>query len=400
MLKSCFDLITFQKNKRYKDFRKLIANYFTIDERKVFLYGAGRMGVYEVLKSLNLSQNDEVIVAGYTCVVLTNVVEFADCQIKYVDISPNTLNIDTDLLLDGISSNTKVIIMPHNFGVLDESIDQIRAKFPSIFIIEDAAHTFGSRFISDGKLAGLKGDAAFFSMEFSKPISTGLGGILLVNNETIIDSLETSYKEVPYFSFANNFKIFLTFMVMNLTMWKKSNAFFILLMIIMRKLRLLYATSNEEIYGKKPQQYPVKLAPSLSIFGYYQLKEIEVINEKKSVIAHTYADFFSQFSSLKQFYKDSYIMVRYPIVFSDETTDDTIKRIKDEAEKEGLAFGNWFNDVVHPDGLYRYGYTANQCMVGENVSTKIINLPININMKPTFEELTLLKEIFIRNSIN
>ncbi|MFZ4412858.1 MAG: DegT/DnrJ/EryC1/StrS family aminotransferase [Bacteroidales bacterium] len=399
MLKSCLDILFFQKNKRMRQFKQLISDYFSVHPNKVFLFGAGRMGVYSLLKSMNLNQNDEVIVAGYTCVVLTNVVKFADCKIKYVDISAETLNIDTRLLLNSISENTKALILPHNFGILYTDIPLIKEKFPNIIIIEDAAHSLGSTTPNDAILCGLAGDASFFSLEFSKPISTGLGGILIVNNELLLEKMQADFANISYFSFYKVLKIFITFLVLNLSMWKKSNFFLIISAIFLRRTKLLYATSKEEIYGQKPMDYPVKLSPSLSVFGYYQMAKIEAINKQKKEIALQYFNFFKQFSSIQQFYHPSYVFVRYPIVFADSIKNDVIQKIKSDAENEGLILGDWFNDVVHPDGVFRYGYSLHDCKVGENVSVKIINLPVNINMKPSNDMLESLKKIFINNGI-
>ena len=107
----------------------IISEYFEVPEDQVFFYGAGRMSVMGLLKSINVQSDDEVIVAGYTCVVLTNAVKFGGCKVKYVDIRKETLNLDTEKVLSSISDRTRAIIVPHNFGIPYEDIQKLKSQF-------------------------------------------------------------------------------------------------------------------------------------------------------------------------------------------------------------------------------------------------------------------------------
>src|SRR6056297_3062908 len=85
-IRSVMDIILGKSRSNQKKVTRLLGDYFDLTQEQVFLFGAARMSVYSLLKSLGLKPTDEVIVAGYTCVVLTNAVKFAGCAIKYVDI--------------------------------------------------------------------------------------------------------------------------------------------------------------------------------------------------------------------------------------------------------------------------------------------------------------------------
>lgn len=396
-LLSIVQVVFFRSKSNANHFVDLIANYFSLSKKQVFLFGAGRMAVYSVLKSLNLKSDDEVIVAGYTCVVLTNSVKFAGCKIKYADINRKTLNIDQAALMNSISDKTKVIIIPHNFGFAAESINEIKSKHPNVIVIEDGAHTFGSS-IND-KLCGTLGDCAFFSLEYSKPITTGLGGILIVNNEALIQGIQNEYKDLKTTPFKSAFQMLSTLGVMTLCFSKSTQFFHTNGFRFLRLFKLVYQTSQDEVNGILPNNYPVKLRPMLANFGYNQMKNIERINNKKKAIQDELANAFKSFEDIEYYKVENTILARFPILFKEHVTKSVIDTIKTESLEQGFLFGEWFNDVVHPKGSYRYDYTSGACPEGEYVAARILNIPVNVNFPVTTNEIEQMVAIFKSNGI-
>ena len=129
------------------------ARFFDVDTESVFLFGSARMGLYSLLMSGRSEGKDEVIVAGYTCVVVTNAIKYAGLQAVYIDVEEENLNIDPGLLRNAIGKRTMAIIFTHNYGITCEYIEEFKKEYPDIMIIEDAAHTFGS-VTREGKKAG------------------------------------------------------------------------------------------------------------------------------------------------------------------------------------------------------------------------------------------------------
>ena len=123
----------------------LLSDFFGVKQNQIFLFSAARMSVFSFIKSLDLERGDEVLVAGYTCVVLTNAVKFSGQPIKYVDIQVTDCNLDLNALREVVSEKSKVLILPHNFGLPDQHISAIKEEFPELIIIEDVAHGFGTR---------------------------------------------------------------------------------------------------------------------------------------------------------------------------------------------------------------------------------------------------------------
>lgn len=397
-LRAVRDILRGRKHKLRDAFQQETAHFLGVDSDRIFLFGSGRMGVYSLLRSIGVSEEDEVVVAGYTCVVVTNAVKFAGCKVVYCDISEDTLNLDTTQLWDKITLRTRAVVVPHNFGITYEDIDALKRRHPHVIVIEDAAHTFTS-LDQEGRKCGTIGDVAFFSMEFSKPISTGVGGIFVINNPAYLEDFKKIYDQTPMVSGWKSFKILLTLSAFSLSLWKRSNFFFLSFFFVLKYLRLMHSTGSDEINGEMPENYSVKLSDAQAVFGYHQIRKIHAVNERKAQLAAQYQQVFGSFSQLRTFYNPVYQQVRFPLVFSDAVSAAQITAIRNEALKAGFALGEWFNDVVHPIGSYRYCYNPGSCPVGERISGAIVNFPVNVNVQLTEQELQQLKNIFVRNGI-
>ena len=108
---------------------------------------------------------------------------------KFVDIDPLTMNIDYKKIEKAITKKTKAIVAVHYAGIACQ-IKQIKkiCKKYKIFLIEDAAHSFNSKF--ENKHLGTFGDIASFSFHETKNIISGEGGALIINNKNLIDKAE------------------------------------------------------------------------------------------------------------------------------------------------------------------------------------------------------------------
>lgn len=398
LLESLWHICTGKARKRAAEAHRRIASFFGLKPSQVYFFGAGRMGVYTLLKSLQLRKDEHVIAAGYTCVVLTNAVKFAGCNLRYVDISKEDFNLNTAALNAAITDKTRVLIAPHNFGIPYDDLERIKAAYPQLVIIEDVAHSFGSR-TSSGKLCGTIGDAAFFSLEYSKPLTTGLGGIMLINNEELNPPFRESYEALPTMPKVMGLKILISLAVFNLTYTRATGFFQLNSIRVIRLLGLLYGTSHKEMEGEHPAHYPVKLRPSLASLLLPQLERIQSINQKRTAQVHAFSRAFAPFNDIEPLPLLGEVMVRYPILFKVQVPQTLIDAIKRDASAAGFTFGVWFNDVVHPAGSYRYGYEAGSCPVGEYIAPRIINLPVNAYHPPGQKDLEVLKTIFKKHGI-
>ena len=130
---------------------------------------------------MNIEPGDEVIMPSYTFVSTANAFVLRGGIPVFVDIRPDTLNIDERLIEDAITSRTRAIVAVHYAGVaceMDTIIDI--AKRHSLTVVEDAAQGIMSTY--KGRPLGSIGDFGCFSFHKTKNITSGEGGCLLVNN--------------------------------------------------------------------------------------------------------------------------------------------------------------------------------------------------------------------------
>lgn len=137
----------------------------------------------------DIEPGDEVIMPSFTFVSTANAVVLRGGVPVFVDIRPDTLNLDETLVEPAVTDRTKAITVVHYAGVPAEMtvIGDI-AKRHGLVLIEDAAQALGSQY-GDQK-AGSLGDLAAFSFHETKNIISGEGGALAINNEAFIERAE------------------------------------------------------------------------------------------------------------------------------------------------------------------------------------------------------------------
>jgi dTDP-4-amino-4,6-dideoxygalactose transaminase len=139
---------------------------------------------------LDIKEGDEVIMPSYTFVSTANAFVLRGAKIVFVDIRPDTMNIDEKLISKAITHRTKAIVVVHYAGVACE-MDTIMdiSKEHNIPVVEDSAQGMMSTY--KGKALGTIGDFGAFSFHETKNYtSAGEGGLLIVNNDKFIDRAE------------------------------------------------------------------------------------------------------------------------------------------------------------------------------------------------------------------
>ncbi|MFW2524742.1 dTDP-4-amino-4,6-dideoxygalactose transaminase [Aliarcobacter butzleri] len=139
---------------------------------------------------LDIKDGDEVIMPSYTFVSTANAFVLRGAKIVFVDIRPDTMNIDETKIEEAITSKTKVIVPVHYAGVACEmdTIMDIAKKY-NLFVVEDAAQGMMSRY--KGKALGTIGHLGAFSFHETKNYtSAGEGGLLIINDEKFVQRAE------------------------------------------------------------------------------------------------------------------------------------------------------------------------------------------------------------------
>lgn len=136
-----------------------------------------------------VSTGDEVITTPITFAASANAVLYCGGKPIFADVDPKTMNIDIDSIEKKITSKTKAIIVVDYTGQVND-MDRIMniAKRHNLLVIEDAAHALGSTY--NGVLIGSQADMTTFSFHPVKHITTGEGGMITTNNETLCTKLK------------------------------------------------------------------------------------------------------------------------------------------------------------------------------------------------------------------
>lgn len=139
---------------------------------------------------LNIREGDEVIMPSYTFVSTANAFVLRGAKIVFVDINPDTMNIDESKIESAITDRTKAIVPVHYAGV-GCNMDAIKdiANKHNLYIIEDAAQGMMSKY--KGQYLGTLGHLGTYSFHESKNYtSAGEGGLLIINDDKFIDRAE------------------------------------------------------------------------------------------------------------------------------------------------------------------------------------------------------------------
>lgn len=161
-----------------------------------FCFGSARGALAACLQAAGVGEGDEVIVTSYTCLAVPTAVVAAGARPVYVDVDPATLNSTCRQVLDAVTVHTRAVVVQHTIGNPADVDEILRAVKPmGITVIEDCALSLGA--YRSGKPVGSWADAAVFSMELSKTLSCGWGGLLRINAPELRSSVERLYGSIP-----------------------------------------------------------------------------------------------------------------------------------------------------------------------------------------------------------
>ena len=148
--------------------------------QKVLLTTSGTSALDMAMLLCDLQPGDEVILPSYTFSSTATAAVLAGARLVFVDIRPDTMNIDETKIEAAITEKTKVIMVVHYAGVACE-MDTIMniARRHNLKVVEDAAQGFTSKY--KGKYLGTIGDFGCYSFHETKNLSMGEGGALVIN---------------------------------------------------------------------------------------------------------------------------------------------------------------------------------------------------------------------------
>lgn len=146
----------------------------------------GTAALHLAIMALGIGPGDEVLMPTLTYVATANAVAYCGASPVFVDVDPGTWNIDVESLESHITAKTKGIIVVHLYGhpVDMDAVVQV-AERHGLFIVEDAAEAHGAEY--KGRRTGTLGHIATFSFYGNKIVTTGEGGMVVTNDQTLAD---------------------------------------------------------------------------------------------------------------------------------------------------------------------------------------------------------------------
>lgn len=344
--------------------------------RNIYLFSRGRVALYVILNNLHLQQGDEVLMPGYTCVMVPAAVKAVGLTPKYCDIKPETYNINPNTVLQSITPKTKVLIIQHTYGIPCEITPLLEtAKKYKLYVIEDCCHAFGSTY--NQQLCGSFGDAAFYSGQWNKPFTTGLGGILTIkDNELAKEIMRYTENEMQQPSWLRNQFLSWQIQLYDLLVNPRS------VMLITKIYRLLASlglvigsSSREEFLGKIPANYFQSMAPAQAKKGCKEIIKISDRMEHRKILTRFYTGRLKEAGFIT--HKDpeyvESILLRYPVRV--ENKNSVLK----QAFRRSIEIGSWFESPMHPLETHwdAFNYHPGLCPVAETASDQVINLPLH-----------------------
>lgn len=164
---------------KVEEFEQAISRY--VGASDVVAVNSGTSALHLCIRALGISEGDEVLVPSFTFIAVANAVRYERATPVFVDIDPETLNLDPSLLEAAITSRTRAIIVVHTFGIPADLSQIIEiANRRNLHVIEDACEAIGAEY--DGRKVGAIGDLGVFGFYPNKQITTGEGGAVVSNN--------------------------------------------------------------------------------------------------------------------------------------------------------------------------------------------------------------------------
>lgn len=341
-----------------------------------FSFWKGRVALYAILKALGVGRGDEVIIPGYTCVMVVNPVMYLGATPVYVDIDPETYNTPPDRIEAAVTPRTRAIVAQHTYG--------IPARMPEIMaladrrgipVIEDCCLALGARV--GGRLCGTYGAAAYWSFQWNKPYTTGIGGLATTSDAALaarIADVCRSERVAP--SRREVLMLRAQLLVHTAIVYPRTTAFIQnMFRWLTRRGLVVGSSSKAEFTPVMEPDFFKGLSAMQARWGLRRLRGIDAAIAHRRRIAALYDELLRDagFAPVPRQAECDPVLVRYPVRVADKV------RAIAEAPRRAVELGTWFESPLHPQetDLGAYGYQTGTCPVAEQACREVVNLPLH-----------------------
>lgn len=356
------------------------------DGLHVITFGSGSMACYAILKAMDLRPGDQVILPGYTCVVIPNAIRHAGLEPVYVDVSLDDFNLLPEEVERAITPRTRAILAQATFGIpCNMALLLEIGRRHGVAVIEDGAHAVGARW--DGKLLGHHGLAAFFSTQATKMYTTERGGFVVTRDTDLAGRIRQIQQHAGYAPVAQERAALLRWC--HRAAWagepllnpRMRCAELLLQAVRFPGARQILDYEHDEyleaLAGRVDERaYPRRLPDLMAYAGLLQLRRLDQeLKHRRTLAAYLEAELPRLGARVARYdhQRAAPSWVRFPLVVEDRAAWAAC------AETSGLAAGNWMADPIHPRGSNWQisGYQRGQCPNGEYLSGHMMNVPLH-----------------------
>jgi perosamine synthetase len=334
-------------------------------------FATGRVGLFAILKSLDIGPGDDVLMQVPTHIVVANAVRYTGARPVFVDCTLDSYTIDLDDAAQRMTSRTRAIVVQHTFGIptdIDGALELARRN--ELTLIEDCVHSLGAEYA--GRPLGSFGHAAFFSTEETKTISTTMGGMVVTDDGDLATRIRTFHAacEPPSASLTARY-------ILKLAAYHALTEPHVHCYAreayerLGRRNPLPQATDEYERRGLPAINYEQRLSNAQAELGLRQLRRLAANLAHREVIANAYRSRLTKlgFGAPGTPEKGKSAFVRYPVWVDDRAA--AVRRVAPHA-----VLGTWFTSVLEEaDSPAVVGYESGSCPKAEAAARHLVNLP-------------------------
>jgi len=336
--------------------------------RYAFAFMAGRVALSACIYALDLKPGDEVIVPGYTCIVVPNAFHYAGINVVYSDIELETYGLDALKATNSITKRTRAILIHHLYGLVCRDYEQLLklADDHGLHIIEDCAHATGAEY--RGVKVGNRGALAFYSSERSKLFNTIQGGVAITNNVRFASRLKRYWQHAPTLDTEHIDHLLHSLILAFFGQRAKSRWLLGDIYDILYGEKEVISTAIEEFHGVKPSDYGAKMAAPVATLALNQLRKLEYYNIERRKTALYWTEWCQSKGYLPPVVipESLPVFLRYPVM-----VEPHLKADPSWSHKElGVELGRWFVSHTHPAPSY-----VDNCPKADEAVARCVNFP-------------------------
>ena len=313
------------QSKKVDEFEKKFADY--IGTEYAISTSNGTTALHVALLSNGIGKGNEVITTSFTFVATANSVLFTGAKPVFVDIDPNSFNLDPYLIEDKITKKTRAIMPVHLYGQAADlkAINEI-CEDHNLILIEDAAQAHGAKF--DGKKVGSFGTGCF-SFYPTKNMTTSEGGMITTNDKSAYE-----------------------------------------------KARKFRNHGQEKRYYYDALGFNFRMTDICAAIGICQLNKLDGFNKTRKKNAEYFSKKLSNIDYLqcpKTNPNNEHVFHQYTLRIKDGRRDEVIQGL----EKAGIGYGIYYPMPLHKQPLYiELGY-KDKLKETEKAAEEVISIPVH-----------------------